>query len=197
MRLLDTMSTNVAALRSLTGATAGPSTSQAADACMPACRYGWVTKLVDRKVPYTEVLTLYDSCGRPYKVARTRYKTVQFTEQVRVAVRDLRLIAVARGRKLGRWPRPRPAPWLPTMNWPRGLAGGGRTVGHCAGPRTLSPTSTSGTPGRSSLSSPPESAATTSTTSARRSGGAPGATCRAGSGAGTSGPGSSRSHATP
>jgi hypothetical protein len=88
MQLLDTMSTNVAALRNLTGAAAGTSTSRSSDACMPTCRYGWVTKLVDRKVPYTEVLTLYDRCGRPYKVAKTSYRTVTVPEQVRVAVRD-------------------------------------------------------------------------------------------------------------
>jgi hypothetical protein len=88
MRLLDAMSTNVAALRNLTGATAVPSTSQAAVASMPTCHYAWVTKLVDRKVPYTEVLTLYDRCGRPYKVAKTSYKTVKVTEHVRVAARD-------------------------------------------------------------------------------------------------------------
>lgn len=66
----------------------GGAQARASDYCPPACRYVWVTTYVTREVPYTKVVTLYDHCGRPYKVARTCFETVTVAVRKRVLVCD-------------------------------------------------------------------------------------------------------------
>ncbi len=59
------------------------------DYCQPACHYAYVTEYVPRTTTYTTYVTRYDHCGRPYRVAKVCYRTVQVPVSKRVLVCDV------------------------------------------------------------------------------------------------------------
>lgn len=79
---------NVAAAVALALGTAGSAS---------ACDYVWKTvveyktviKYETRTVPYTQVVTLYDHCGKPYQVEKTFYKEIQVPVETVVPVKKL------------------------------------------------------------------------------------------------------------
>jgi hypothetical protein len=79
---------NVAAAVALTLGVAAPAT---------ACDYVWksvveyktVVQYETRTVPYTQLVTLYDHCGKPYQAEETFYKEIQVPVETVVPVKKL------------------------------------------------------------------------------------------------------------
>jgi hypothetical protein len=78
----------VAGLLGMGLTTLGSTPARASGTCEPVYHYVLVTTYVDRQVAYTKVVTLYDHCGRPYKVATTCYQTVKVPVTRRILVCD-------------------------------------------------------------------------------------------------------------
>jgi hypothetical protein len=72
------------------GLTNAGTTAQAGDYCPPPPCGHYETVLVKKcvEVPYTQCVTLYDHCGRPYQVEKEGVRLIEVTFRKRVFVRD-------------------------------------------------------------------------------------------------------------